>query len=71
PYTVRDAAPKQPLRDLFESLPTRQVTLDGAAEAAKAAACGAYATQIGFQFGGAEGLARRLAEEGGVERFKA
>ena len=39
-------------------------------QAAKGAACAAYATQLGFQFGGPEGLAARLSEEGGVERFR-
>ncbi len=38
---------------------------------ARQAACGAYATQLGFQFGGADGLARALAEAGPVERMRA
>ena len=71
PYTVRQPDPKEPLRDLFAGLCGREIAVAGAPEAAKAAACAAYASQIGFQFGGAEGLARRLAEEGGVERFRA
>ena len=33
------------------------------ARAARLAACAAYASQIGFQFGGAAGLADRLARE--------
>jgi hypothetical protein len=38
--------------------------------AARLAACAAYATQLGFQFGGAEELARALAEAGPVERLR-
>jgi LmbE family N-acetylglucosaminyl deacetylase len=33
-------------------------------------ACAAYRTQIGFQFGGEEGLRRVLAEAGSAERFR-
>ncbi|MGU3540209.1 PIG-L deacetylase family protein [Methylobacterium sp. A54F] len=70
PYTVRSAAPKEPLRADYAGLPEASVTLDAASERRKAAACAAYASQIGFQFGGIEGLNRRLAEEGGRERFR-
>ena len=70
PYTVRDAAPKEPLAALFTRCPERVVRLDAAAEHAKAGACAAYISQLGFQFGGPEGLARRLAAEDGVERFR-
>ncbi len=70
PYTVRDAAPKQPLRHLFEPYPERSVRLGAEAERRKAQACAAYASQIGFQFGGAEGLRTRLAAEEGIERFR-
>ncbi|NEU12442.1 PIG-L family deacetylase [Methylobacterium sp. BTF04] len=70
PYTVRSASPKEPLRARFADLPDVAITFDDRAQNAKAAACAAYTTQIGFQFGGAEALAARLAEEGGVERFR-
>ena len=70
PYTVRDAAPKEPLRERFAGLGSREIRLSPEAEARKEAACAAYATQIGFQFGGREALSRRLAAEGGVERFR-
>jgi LmbE family N-acetylglucosaminyl deacetylase len=70
PYTVRKAAPKEPLRARFTDLGEREIRLTAAAEVRKAAACAAYGTQIGFQFGGREGLSRRLSEEGGVERFR-
>ncbi|MDR7037158.1 MULTISPECIES: PIG-L deacetylase family protein [Methylobacterium] len=70
PYTVRSADPKEPLRTRFADLTEREIRLTPEAEARKEAACAAYATQIGFQFGGREGLSRRLAEERGVERFR-
>ncbi|GJE73538.1 1D-myo-inositol 2-acetamido-2-deoxy-alpha-D-glucopyranoside deacetylase [Methylorubrum suomiense] len=70
PYTVRDARPKEPLRALFEAHPERAVRLDAEAERRKAASCAAYASQIGFQFGGPEGLSGRLAAEEGTERFR-
>lgn len=70
PYTVRTAEPKEPLRGLFERLPEQVVRLDGPAEHRKAEACAAYASQLGFQFGGPDGLRARLAAEDGVERFR-
>ncbi|WP_375464882.1 PIG-L deacetylase family protein [uncultured Methylobacterium sp.] len=69
PYTVRSAVPRAPLRALFSGLPTRTVGLDAEVRARKAEACAAYATQIGFQFGGRAGLMGRLSEENGRERF--
>ena len=71
PYTVREARPKEPLVALFADLPARAVDLDARAQARKFAACAAYASQIGFQFGGEAGLRERLAREAGVERFRA
>ena len=70
PYTVRDAAPREPLAALFAELPGRTVTLGPDAQARKRAACAAYASQIGFQFGGPVGLDARLARENGIERFR-
>lgn len=70
PYTVRSAEPKQPLATLFADFPEFETGLTPEAEARKRAACAAYASQIGFQFGGGAGLERRLAEERGRERFR-
>ncbi len=70
PYTVRTAEPKQPLRAIFEPLPVQTVRLDETAERCKEEACGAYTSQIGFQFGGPDGLRARLAAEDRVERFR-
>lgn len=70
PYTVREAAPKEPLAGLFADLPARAFALDGEAQGRKLAACAAYASQIGFQFGGEAGLAERLSREAGIERYR-
>ena len=70
PYTVRTAEPKEPLRAIFAAFPEQVVRLDAAAGRRKAEACAAYASQIGFQFGGPDGLQARLAAEDGVERFR-
>ncbi|MCJ2059281.1 PIG-L family deacetylase [Methylobacterium sp. J-048] len=70
PYTVREAAPREPLAELFAALPTQRMVLDPEAQARKRAACAAYASQIGFQFGGVAGLDARLAREEGTERFR-
>lgn len=70
PYTIRSAEPREPLREAFAGLGHREIRFDAACEARKAAACAAYATQLGFQFGGADGLAERLRGEGAVERFR-
>jgi len=70
PYTVREAAPREPLADLFAGLAAQTMTVDSEAQARKRAACAAYASQIGFQFGGVAGLDARLAREEGIERFR-
>ncbi len=70
PYTVRDASPREPLRERMAALPEREVALTPGEAEAKRRACLAYASQIGFQFGGAEELERRLAASGGTECFR-
>ena len=67
---MREAAPKEPLADLFAALFEPAMRLDADARARKRASCAAYASQIGFQFGGAAGLDARLAREEGIERFR-
>lgn len=71
PYAVRDASPREPFRDRMAALPERGVALSVAEAEAKRQACRAYASQLGFQFGGAEGLERKLAGSGGIETFRA
>lgn len=69
PYTARNA-PAEPFAGELGGLPELTVALTPEAARAKRAACAAYASQIGFQFGGLEGLDQRLREEEGVERFR-
>ena len=70
PYTVRQAAPRDPFASRHAALPHVGVTLAPEAVAAKREACLAYRSQLGFQFGGPAGLLRRLGEDGPVERFR-
>ena len=70
PYLVRDAAPREPFANRFGTLAERPISLDEADVAAKRAACLAYASQLGFQFGGPDGLDRKLGEAGEVEHFR-
>lgn len=70
PYTVRTAEPKQPLAARFADLSEITFTFDADGGDAKLQACAAYASQIGFQFGGAAGLEARLVQEKGRERFR-
>ncbi len=69
PYVVRDAAPNEPLHERIRRLPTWDFILLDEEIDAKRRACLAYASQLGFQFSGPEGLERRLAANGGVEQF--
>ncbi len=71
PYVTRGSEPPEPFRDALATLPDRTVALEPGDLAAREAACLAYASQLGFQFGGADGLRARLAEAEGAERFKA
>lgn len=70
PYTVRSPTPREPLRDGYAALDPLAVRFGTRERARKAQACAAYATQLGFQFGGLDGLKAQLAEEGGTERFR-
>jgi LmbE family N-acetylglucosaminyl deacetylase len=70
PYTVRDVAPKAPLAALLTDLAEPTMRLCPDAQAQKRASCAAYASQIGFQFGGPAGLDARLAQEQGIERYR-
>jgi LmbE family N-acetylglucosaminyl deacetylase len=64
PYTTRADTPRRPFEDALAGFPEVALPTD---PDAKHAACAAYATQLGYQFGGAEGLARALAAIGGQE----
>jgi len=70
PYAVLDASPREPFRDRMIGLEAFNVALWVNEAEAKRRACRAYASQLGFQFGGPEGLDRRLAASGGIETFR-
>ncbi|KQT76927.1 PIG-L family deacetylase [Methylobacterium sp. Leaf466] len=70
PYTVRHEAPKEPFAESFSRLESVTIGFAPEAEAAKESACSAYASQLGFQFGGRAGLVKRLAEENAREAFR-
>ena len=57
PYDVRGPSPAEPFAVMMAGLPERVVPVDAEQ---KRVACSAYRSQSGFQFGGAEGLARLL-----------
>lgn len=69
PYSLKPHShPARPFDGKMAALPERSIEGDAAA---RLAACAAYRTQLGFQFGGAAGLAAALAAAGPVERFRA
>ena len=70
PYTVRDAAPREPHRAEMSLLPGEEFTIRPDALDAKRAAGLCYTSQLGFQFGGPGGLDQRLAAAGPVEVFR-
>ena len=70
PYADRNPAPAEPFRDAMQARPGFAIRLDPKANAAKRAGCLAYASQLGFQFGGPKGLEARLAAAGGTEAFR-
>ncbi len=59
PYADR-AAPADPQADTVAGLAWIEAALSPAARARKADACAAYASQLGFQFGGEAAMRRRL-----------
>ena len=68
PYLARRAThPARPFEAAMAALPEeeRPIRVE-----AKRHACAAYETQLGFQFGGPEGLARALDEAGPRELFR-
>ncbi|MDB5589700.1 PIG-L family deacetylase, partial [Enterovirga sp.] len=70
PYAARDEAPAEPFGAWMAALPQIAVPLDVDAARRKREACRAYASQLGFQFGGPAGLDARLAADGGTERLR-
>ena len=70
PYGVRDENPREPFRNRLSGTTGIEVALSPEEAEAKRLACRAYASQLGFQFGGAEALDRKLAASGGLESFR-
>ncbi|WP_426954647.1 PIG-L deacetylase family protein [Muricoccus radiodurans] len=64
PYTIRPDTPRRPFEAMLSRFPEVALPTD---PAAKRAACAAYATQLGYQFGGLDGLDRALDVTGGHE----
>jgi LmbE family N-acetylglucosaminyl deacetylase len=62
PYTVREAAPPEPFGPDMERLPLLTAALTPDQRERKRLACRAYASQLGFQFGGPERLDALLAD---------
>jgi LmbE family N-acetylglucosaminyl deacetylase len=67
PYVCRATAPARPCEALLEGLPEAALPADAER---KRRACAAYASQLGFQFGGTAGLARALEAAGSSEVFR-
>ncbi len=70
PYAIRPERRAEPLAGMFEGLDVAPSSLDEASRAAKCRAALAYASQVGFQFGGPEALRAKLAGQD-VEVFRA
>ena len=70
PYTERSGEPAQPFRDKFGGMREHVVTPTALARSAKLDAALAYPSQLGFQFGGADGLRRSLADGAADECFR-
>ena len=71
PYTAREAQPAEPFRDRMAALSGRDLHLSPAEAGRKRESCRAYASQLGFQFGGPDGLDARLSATGDVESYRA
>ncbi|MDO9712179.1 PIG-L deacetylase family protein [Paracraurococcus lichenis] len=69
PYSLKPQShPARPFEAAMASLPERAIEGDATA---RLAACAAYRSQLGFQFGGTAGLAEALAAAGPLEQFRA
>ncbi len=68
PYATRRDTPRRPFAAAMAGLPEASLPTD---PARKHAACAAYGTQLGYQFGGPDGLARALAAAGPAEPMRA
>ena len=71
PYTIRTDRPFEPFADRFAELAKATVVLDATAHATKVEAALAYASQLGFQFGGADAARVVFNNAERVERLRA
>ncbi len=71
PYVIRPGEPAEPHRARFAPAPEAVVRLDEDARARKTEAALAYASQLGFQFGGAAPARAVFAQAVPVERLAA
>jgi LmbE family N-acetylglucosaminyl deacetylase len=70
PYDRRNGAPPEPFAERWRDLSEAVLPLSDRDRAAKLQASAAYASQIGFQYGGLDGLRRSFADEEAAERFR-
>ncbi|WP_188311830.1 PIG-L deacetylase family protein [Salinarimonas soli] len=70
PYVARAATPPEPFGEAFAALDEIVVPLGPDALTRRCRASLAYASQIGFQFGGAESAASAFARSGAAETFR-
>ncbi len=70
PYVVRPGTPREPFGARFAEQALAEAPLDPAARAARTAGALAYASQLGFQFGGPEAARAVFAAADPVERFR-
>ena len=71
PYALRPGAPAEPFGARFAAAGAAEVRLDADARARRTRAALAYASQLGFQFGGAEPARALFDAAEPVERFAA
>jgi len=67
PYTTRNGRMRQPFTPTMDGLPEATLPSD---PLRRLTACAAYTSQLGFQFGGLDGLTRALSATGGDERVR-
>ncbi len=70
PYAVKPTPRPSPAMDRFGSLDDERIELSETELDAKVDAVAAYASQLGFQFGGAAAAREQIAATGRIERFR-
>ncbi len=70
PYAAKAAPRPSPFAQRFRSCGDERIELSGAELAAKSDATSAYASQLGFQFGGGAAAREQIAATGRTESFR-